>query len=840
MKNKTNFWVYNASAGSGKTYTLVREYLKIILQKPESYKRILAMTFTNKAANELKIRILEALHGEEKDDFYKSFGGELSETKKHFKAVLNKILEDYSNFNITTLDAFTHKIVRSFAKDLQIPSQFEVVLDPQELINKSVENLIAKIGTTEYITKILTNFALYKTSEDKYWDIAVELREIAKILLQEDDFEQIKKLQHYDFEHFPLKKIQQQNQIFKKNFTKIAEKAFKVIEQEELTKKDFYYGDFFNFLNYVKNCDFEKLNFGGRLEKNINEGKICKNSKINTENEKFFIKIYTEIKNLYSEKYKHFYLRTELEKYWVPLAILQEIKKEMDLLKMENSVQLNAEFNKIIREKIKNLPSPFIYERLSQWISYFFIDEMQDTSLLQWENLIPLIKDSLDANPNAKLFLVGDAKQSIYRWRGGHPEQFINLTKDENPFFSSKKIENLPKNYRSYSEIVKFNNAFFSFVAEDFENENHKNLYKNGNDQKCNENKKGGYVSLEFLNFENISKEEKETVLYPEKIAEKIEQITNLGYKKNAICVLVRKRKHGNFVADYLAKRNIKVTSSETLLIKNSAEVCFLEAFLKVFENSEDKKSQFFILQYLYEKDENLKKQSAAHDFYKENLRTHAKHFLYNLRAFSKKPLPKNFWELPLYEQVTALVNSFELVKKSDAYVENFLELVLTFQKKGGGVAKFLSHWAQIKDSESIIAPQDEDSVQIMTVHKSKGLEFPVVIFAYDLEITRDLGSYFWYENREMLADYGLRNFRLPQKKANHILGTDAEKNYEKHKQELIFDAINILYVALTRAEQQLHIITEKKLNTKKTTFSGKFIGFLEHKNIWNPSKKFL
>lgn len=815
--NNTNFWIYNASAGSGKTYTLVQKYLEMIRQKPDAYKHLLAMTFTNKAANELKMRILEALNEKEKN-------------------VLNKILEDYSNFNITTLDAFTHKIVRNFAKDLGIPSQFEVLLDSQELIHKAVENLISKIGTEKYITKILMDFALYKTADDKSWDISKELQKIAEILLKEDDFQQVKKLEPYDFEHFPLKKIREKNEVFKKELQKIAEKGWKIIEQEGLKKNDFYYGDFFNFLNNVKNCDFEKFNFNGRLDENIHSGKIrSKKSKINEQIEDDFLKIYEQIKNLYNEKYKDFYLGTALEKHWVPLAVLQEIKKEMDLLKLENNVQLNAEFNKIIRENIKNLPSPFIYERLSQWISYFFIDEMQDTSLLQWENLIPLIKDSLDSKQQGKLFLVGDAKQSIYRWRGGHPEQFIKLTENENPFGVEKNLENLPKNWRSYSEIVKFNNDFFSSTANDFENEIHKKLYKVGNSQKCND-KKGGYVSLEFLEAKNMLTNEKETLLYPEKIAKKIKKITNVGYQKNEICILVRKRKHGNFIANYLIEHKIKVASSETLLIKNSKKVCFLEAFLKIFENPEDKKLQFFVLEYIYQNHENLKKEIAFYDFYKEKKRDHAKFFIFNLREFFKKPLPKNFWELPLYEQVTALVNTFGLVAKSDAYVEGFLELLFEFsQKKSGAVVDFLNFWEQKKDSESIIAPQDEDSVQMMTVHKSKGLEFPVVIFAYDLDISRDLESYFWYENKEMLKNYGLPNFRLPQKKANDILGKDVEKIYEKHKQERIFDNINILYVALTRAKEQLHIITD--LNEKKTMFSGKFISFLKDKNIWKQGQ---
>ena len=837
-----NFLVYNASAGSGKTYTLVKEYLKIILKNPKSYQNILAMTFTNKAANELKQRLLKSLALE--DDLYKNLaetGYTEQKIKLRCREALNEILEAYSHFNVTTLDAFTYKIIRSFAKDLNMPSQFDVVLDSEEITKKAVAQLINKIGNDNaYLTKILTNFSLDKSSEDKWWDITQDLEKIAAILFREEDFKQVQKLTKYNFREFPVEKIYKKNRAIKNEFVGLAEKGLGILKREGLTDKDFYYGDlpkffkgiYHNFENYL-------MNFQGRLDSNITNKKVCKPPRKNAALDQEFIAIYTSIKNLYNEKYKDYFLGKQIEKNWVPLAVLKEIQKEIDTLKNENNLQLNAEFNKIIHQKIKGLPSPFIYERLSQWISYFFIDEMQDTSVLQWENLIPLIGDSLQSKQEqAKLFLVGDAKQSIYRWRGGDPEQFIHLTGNKNPFFVSKKVENLPKNYRSYSKIVKFNNDFFTFISKDFNNKNHAQLYKEGNTQQHNEHKKGGYVSLEFL--ENNPQEDKEQESYPKKIKEKIDSITKLGYDKSDICVLVRKGKHGRYVADYLTKQGVKITSAETLLVKNSPKVGFLEALLRVFEDPENGEMLFLVLQWIYEKDEPLQKQMAAHDFYKEHLKnTTSQDFTETLNRLSKNALPKNFLELPLYETVEALVKSFNLVADSDSYVEGFLELVFAFtQKNAGGLTQFLTHWEEIKDKENIIASEEKDAAQIMTVHKSKGLEFPVVIFAYDLNTTQDLGSTFWYEDANMLEPYGLPNLRLGFNQKNHILGAEVKNLYEKHREALIFDNINILYVALTRAAHQLHIITDKK-KKNKNYFSGKFIGFLEAKNLWDTKQHF-
>ena len=196
----------------------------------------------------------------------------------------------------------------------------------------------------------------------------------------------------------------------------------------------------------------------------------------------------------------------------IPLAVLNHINLELTRIKEDNNIRLNAEFNQLISDNIKDQPAPFIYERIGQRFMHYFIDEMQDTSVLQWQNIIPLIDNAL-AQENSNLLLVGDGKQAIYRWRGGKAEQFIVLgSDDENPFHIPKEIKTLETNYRSYTEVIDFNNQFFQHTSNFLQNENYKQLFIEGNKQ-LKTAKEGGFVSLSFL--EKEEEKEDEVVKYP-------------------------------------------------------------------------------------------------------------------------------------------------------------------------------------------------------------------------------------------------------------------------------------------------------------------------------------
>ena len=847
MQQSSNFQVYNASAGSGKTFTLVKEYLKVLLSSDDifSFQKILAITFTNKAAGEMKERVLKNLRefseGEE-NDLFQIIINEVTIDKVIIKErsqrILDAILQNYSAFSITTIDSFTHKIIKSFAYDLGLSLNFEVEMDAISLLNEAVDILISKIGTDKDLTKLLIDYSLDKADDDKSWDISRELNEFSKILLNEDDTKHFRELADKKLEDFTgLKnKLVKHQQEINNQFLEIGNKGLQIIENAELNHKDFYRSMFPNhFLGLVKNPQKVKFFEDSKLRERIEENNFYAKSKPDA------IKnaiegILPELLPLYSkseELYKQFLMNRLALKSIIPLAVLNYINLELSTIKEENNIRLNAEFNQLISDNIKDQPAPFIYERIGQRFMYYFIDEMQDTSVLQWQNIIPLIDNAL-AQENSNLLLVGDGKQAIYRWRGGKAEQFISLGSGvENPFHVEKKINTLETNFRSYSEIIDFNNQFFQHTSNFLQNEDYKQLFIDGNKQFTTD-KKGGCVTLSFLDEED--EKEDEVLKYPKKIVEKIKTLEK-EFSLSEICVLVRKKKDGIAVANYLSENGINIVSSETLLLQNSAKVNFITNVLQVIQHPNDKETLLEILYFLHD---HLELKIDKHSFISSLINKSNEVVFKELSNHQLFFELATFHQLPFYEKVEEIIRSFKLINSSDAYVQFFLDVVLEQQRKGTGIQEFLDFWEEKKDKLSIVAPEGGKAVQVMTIHKSKGLEFPVVIFPYDLDIYRQINPKVWLD--ELPNDYNnFKELLIPFNKDLQYINEKSSAIYSHQREELELDNFNLLYVALTRAVEQLHIVAEYRIKSSgeenTNYYSGIFINYLKQNKCWNDGQ---
>ena len=847
MQQSSNFQVYNASAGSGKTFTLVKEYLKVLLSSDDifSFQKILAITFTNKAAGEMKERVLKNLRefseGEE-NDLFQIIINEVTIDKVIIKErsqrILDAILQNYSAFSITTIDSFTHKIIKSFAYDLGLSLNFEVEMDAISLLNEAVDILISKIGTDKDLTKLLIDYSLDKADDDKSWDISRELNEFSKILLNEDDTKHFRELADKKLEDFTgLKnKLVKHQQEINNQFLEIGNKGLQIIENAELNHKDFYRSMFPNhFLGLVKNPQKVKFFEDSKLRERIEENNFYAKSKPDA------IKnaiegILPELLPLYSkseELYKQFLMNRLALKSIIPLAVLNYINLELSTIKEENNIRLNAEFNQLISDNIKDQPAPFIYERIGQRFMYYFIDEMQDTSVLQWQNIIPLIDNAL-AQENSNLLLVGDGKQAIYRWRGGKAEQFISLGSGvENPFHVEKKINTLETNFRSYSEIIDFNNQFFQHTSNFLQNKDYKQLFIDGNKQFTTD-KKGGCVTLSFLDEED--EKEDEVLKYPKKIVEKIKTLEK-EFSLSEICVLVRKKKDGIAVANYLSENGINIVSSETLLLQNSAKVNFITDVLHVIQHPNDKETLLEILYFLHD---HLELKIDKHSFISSLINKSNEVVFKELSNHQLFFELATFHQLPFYEKVEEIIRSFKLINSSDAYVQFFLDVVLEQQRKGTGIQEFLDFWEEKKDKLSIVAPEGGKAVQVMTIHKSKGLEFPVVIFPYDLDIYRQINPKVWLD--ELPNDYNnFKELLIPFNKDLQYINEKSSAIYSHQREELELDNFNLLYVALTRAVEQLHIVAEYRIKSSgeenTNYYSGIFINYLKQKKCWNDGQ---
>ena len=550
------------------------------------------------------------------------------------------------------------------------------------------------------------------------------------------------------------------------------------------------------------------------------------------------IALYLSSKNNYEQYFGTYTLNGLIINGLIPLAVLNYINVALQDIKKESNVMLNAEFNKIISDTIKNEPAPFIYERIGEKFRYYFIDEMQDTSQLQWQNLIPLIGNAISSEDEfgdvGKLLLVGDAKQSIYRWRGGKAEQFIELSSDEkmensNPFFIEKELANLETNYRSFSEIIEFNNSFFSHISKFLANESFQKLYFDGNQQKLNAHI-GGYVQLSFV--EKGDDAEENEVIIPKKVLSIIETIDN-SFDKNDICVLVRTKKQGVAIANYLTENGIEIISSETLLVSNNEKVTFVVDLLKVIQNPTTKEFKVKILYFLYDF---LQVKEAKHQFLEQFLNLPQELFFNELKQFNVSFDLSEFIQSALYEGVEYCFRSFQLLGESDSNIQFFLDIVFEYQQKREvSIQGFLEFWDLKKDSLSIVAPEAKNAVRIMTIHKSKGLEFPVVIVPYDLDIYNQIKPTVWYP----YADNGnLKSILIDYSKKLNFVSSVGVELYNQQQEELELDNFNLLYVALTRASEQLYVVTNMKLDSKgdenvKFT-SGLFIHYLKENQLWN------
>ncbi|MCF6294712.1 MAG: UvrD-helicase domain-containing protein [Flavobacteriaceae bacterium] len=848
--NSSSFHIYNASAGSGKTFTLVKEYLKVLFKSSnkEPYKNILAITFTNKAVGEMKERIIETLKEFSSEDIlvksnsmFDAICEELPIQPKLLhdksKRILNSIVHNYAAFDISTIDKFTQKLIRTFAYDLRLPMNFEVELDTESLLNEAVDNLIAKAGSDKELTKTLIDFAVEKADDDKSWDISLDFYKIAKLLTSENDIPFIETLKDKSLEDFKTLKsiLKEKIKSTEDLIIKEAQGVLALIEECGLEFSDFsrsslpkHFENLFkkNFdIKFDSNWQIDLIEGNALYPKRATEDVA---STINEIQPQLVLAFKQTKQNVFQLKFlKNFY------KNCTPLSVLNSIHKELESLKKERNVILISEFNSIISNAIKNQPVPFIYERIGEKFRHYFIDEFQDTSVMQWENLIPLLDNSLSSE-NGSVMLVGDAKQAIYRWRGGKAEQFIGLYNDENPFFTEKENRNLPNNYRSFEGIIDFNNSFFKHLSTfGFSKSEYGELYKQSTQNASIE--KEGYVNLTFL---DLDKDENRDEAYPKKVSETIKNCLKNGFQFKDICILVRKKKEGVAIADYLNNEGVDIISSETLLLSRSPEVEFIVNILKYVLEPHNNEVKILVLNFLSEHKLNI---ADKHLFYNTYIKLEIDQVFKGLNKFGIHFNYNEVLQLPVYEAAENIIYSFNLVETSNAYVQFFLDFVLDYlQKDHSSLSDFIEHYHSKKDDLSIISPQEKNAVQIMTIHKSKGLEFPVVIFPYaDLNIYKELEPKEWFP-LDAEKYHGFSYALLNYNKDLENFGETGQQIYTKHQAELELDNINLLYVALTRPIEQLHVISnkqaDKKGNENLKLFSGLFINYLKHIDKWEES----
>lgn len=831
-----NFNIVSASAGTGKTYRLSKRYLLLLLG-PDAYQKhrqLLAITFTNKAVGEMKERILENLHAFGKNPVqakYRPLFDEIAQElhyteaqlREKAKKTLPRLLRDYAFFDIITIDRFNHRLIRTFARDLKIAQNFEVELDTEYLLSLAVNRLLDKAGRDKELTQILMGFAFDKIDDDRSWNIAYDLQKIGKLLFDENHLEHLFQLSEKTSQDFLKLKdgLSKKKEILEITVKDSAKICIELISQNNLEQNDFKGNYFPKFLKEAADSP-SGINFNAKWKTNFAET-ILYNKSL-AEDKKAIIdslmpRFLTHFETL-KKAWLDWQFLSRCEKNIVPLAVLHQISKEMEQLKEDRAFLTIIEFNKLISEEIKKQPVPFIYERLGERYRHYFIDEFQDTSVLQWNNLLPLIGHALQSETLAgepgSLFMVGDVKQSIYRWRGGDAQQFLNLIlKKENPFKVEPSVEELQKNWRSFDEIIHFNNQFFSYIAESLSNPDFTKIYKSGNQQITN-SKKGGFVQVSFVESTEIDTKK----VHCTKVLEAITEITALGYALENICILVRKNDHAVLLAEFLNENHIPVVSNEALLLKNSEEVTFLIAFFQFLDSPNEKEYQFNILEFL------LPNTGDLNSRYKEALS--------DFEGYLAKAFGVDIgllYQFDLIDLLEYLIVSFDLVPESNAFVNAFIDVVADWKnQEKNTISAFLAYWNLKKERLSVSMPIDQNAVNIMTVHKSKGLEFPFVIFPFADGAINDSKKQdeIWFSVDPEKFE-GFNNLMVTANKYMETFSANAQKAYHKEVEKSELDDFNVLYVALTRAVYGLFVISSApSSSSSKDSYATFFQRFIE------------
>jgi ATP-dependent exoDNAse (exonuclease V) beta subunit len=811
------FVIYNASAGSGKTHTLVRSFLFRLLNsnQPEQVRRLLAITFTNKAAQEMKSRMLFHLASfaskstpDREDSMFLEVAAMCGITDDQLhqrsKKAYRYILHHFGQLQVATIDKLTHKIIRTFARDLGINARFEVALDGKSFMSEVVEQVLSKAGEDKALTGVLVNYVLQKSDELKSWDITKELNTIAQMYLNENHMQSLS-----DLEAVPMKAFVALNQKLKTQIETIQEPiqaASKAIliafEDLQIPATLFPYESLPKLLKLLADGQWPKEMLNTTVSKGLETGMFLKKNATDEARDSFgsIQEQVTALLETYTQYWRQLVLLNLLRRNVVPLSLMQHIGQGVSALQDERNNQLLGFFNKLISDAIKDTDTHFMYERLGVRFQHFFVDEFQDTSSLQWANLHPLFSHALeDSERQGSLVLVGDAKQSIYRWRGGHPEQFMALANKEVPFTIAPEVESLPKNFRSLPKIVSFNNDFFSKASTFLPLPSQQELYAKSCNQEAN-SKSGGYVTIATVEGKN---NEERIVAYQAQVLARVKDCLEQGYGFEDICVLVRKNKQGVQIAKALTEAGIQITSSESLLVSQSPAVQFLMNLVKLRVAPKSKINRYAVLEHF------ALLQPNPFDWTIQQMRHPLRQVLLSLS--NQKFDLRTFNQLPIYAALEYAVWALSLTTQLTAHIQAFLDEVLKWQgNREGTPIELISHWELNKEHWTVRPPENRNAVKIMTTHKAKGLAFPVVILPFS--------DSKWIEGNNNLAWFPLpegaytpfKEMLLPISQNLTKLGEGAKQTYETYYAQSFMDTLNTLYVGMTRPVEELHIITQK------------------------------
>lgn len=835
---QNSYSVINASAGSGKTYTLVQRLLMICLRypnQPDAIRTVIALTFTNKAANEMKERILFYLGEFVKDNYSENqdlkniqealaeqgYRISLDDLQLRSQKVLDYILHHYSTLNIGTIDKFNSRLVKSFSYELGLAQNFNLEIQPEPYLIEAVDKMLDEIGEEQTVSEAFMDFVNYNLDNNERVNLNQTLYSSAKKFVNDIHYKPLQDNKDFEWKAYENKKNELRETIkrLKSESLELTKRALELIKSRDIEIEDFASGKngiggfFVNMLEFHnikdKKFPFPTASEDSKIETFL-KGASAKGKHKQSEIADILPQLISwrrEIIDLYIDSQK----KERILQAILPLKVNADIQKKLMEIEEENDLVLLSKFNIIINENLRNEPSAFIYEKVGTQFQHYFFDEFQDTSVMQWQNFLPLRDNSITSD-NTSFTIVGDPKQSIYRFRGGESKLMLDIISGEETTPKKAIAEHLKFNWRSAKNIVDFNNRLYDFMSQNL-SEEHQKIFGENAIQGA-QSKLDGRVKVHLL--ENSVK----AVFYEEtsqKMQQDIQECLDNGFTFSDITILCRGNNGifnysqllGNLKVNYNGKETyIKTISEKGLTLDLSFTIKALIEFLKWEINP---KNRQFLVKMMYFL--NVSGRIKMNDFTSEIktiLSLESKKDIENYinAHYQIKLVQNDVPQLNLYNFIEYYIQEFSVENKEIDFLLNFLEMLFNYTQNAGATLKeFLKFWDDEASKISIQASENIDAVQIMTIHKAKGLEFPVVFIPMENK-NNDKKFSEWYDlnSEDELKTVILNQFSPELENYDEDL---AQFNFENSYRNKI-DRFCIQYVATTRPVEQLFFYIEK------------------------------
>ncbi|MGM9776375.1 MAG: UvrD-helicase domain-containing protein [Candidatus Coprenecus sp.] len=784
--------IYNASAGSGKTYTLTQEYLKMLFSRVDDvdhYKSVLAVTFTNKATDEMKQRILGELFrlSEGKSPHMQTLmqipelveefrEGALRSSfiKKRARKLLVRILNDYSYFNVSTIDSFFQQITRAFAREIGFYSSYTTEIETDAAIESAIGALMESLDNEPKLLRKLLDISFGRIEEGKGYDVIPALVDLSKELFKEEFKVKVNGREAQIFAQGKIDAyISNVNKKWDELRTHIADIGKDVCRQmalEELTPDLFRGKSKSGFGIFVSLAHGELLlpskTMLATIEKDASEW-LAKGvrSFVSPELEQKVRQAVEQLPALSRDYNTLSALKTNVN----TLVLLATLRRLIEAYCKENNLILLSDTTQFLKNIIDGSETPFIYERVGTRIENYLLDEFQDTSAMQWCNFKPLIDESVGYSDS---LIVGDVKQSIYRFRGSD----YTLMKDElAKDYPDADLIRLENNYRSNETIVKFNNGFFSSLGNIPDSDISQIYTREQVCQKLPDGRARGEGSVE-INFIphciqkalSANRAAAWIDIIGGSLLGRIKEFRDMGYDMSDMAILVRTNAEGGIVSDFLLRNGISIVTDDSLLVGSAASVRRVVATLSSMDNPSDN-----IVRYMHNGE-----------------------------------YPK-ITESSLYGICEEIIESLdEELREEVPFLQAFMDNVNTYMSKNGSdIRGFLEWWKGKADSISISIPTGKNTIRVITVHKSKGLEFPVVFIPFLKDPFRSPSRIRWVNVSEFNAKNAMGDLEIvPIKMNKNLENSEFASIYQEERQKEMLDSLNVWYVGFTRPCDHLAI----------------------------------